>query len=168
MINQVFIIGNLGSPPEIRETTNGVKVANFNVATTERWKDKSSQQQESTEWHKIVAWNRLAEICGQYLQKGSMVYIEGRLKTRKWKDQNGLDQYTTEIIAHEMKMLGGRGDNVSDSSTTEQTENKPKDKKMSKDQASGPWDSASQQKSVSKGETKDLAWSSNTGEDVPF
>ena len=165
MINQVLIIGNLGRPPEIRETTNGVKVASFSVATTERWKDKSGQQQESTEWHRIVAWDRLADICGQYLQKGSKVYIEGRLKTRKWKDQNGLDQYTTEIIAHEMKMLGGRGDNVSDSPTTEQTENKPKDKKTPMDQATGPWDSASHQKSVSKKEAKDLAWSSNTGEE---
>ena len=169
MINQVLIIGNLGGAPEIRETTNGTKVASFNVATTERWKDKSGQQQESTEWHKIVAWDRLAEICGQYLQKGSKVYIEGRLKTRKWTDQNGLDRYITEIIASEMKMLGGRNENFSDSPRTGQTENKPEDKKKGPwDEAKSPWDSSSQQKSPSAGGAKDLAWSSNTGEEVPF
>ncbi|MGI9537650.1 MAG: single-stranded DNA-binding protein, partial [Desulfocapsaceae bacterium] len=80
----------------------------FNVATTERWKDQSGQQQESTEWHRIVAWQRLAEICGEYLHKGSRVYVEGRIQTRKWQDQNGNDRYTTEIVAREMKMLDRR------------------------------------------------------------
>ena len=88
MINKAIIIGNLGADPEIRYTQSGSQVATFNVATTERWKDQSGQQQESTEWHRIVAWQRLAEICGEYLHKGSRVYIEGRIQTRKWQYQN--------------------------------------------------------------------------------
>ena len=108
MINKAIIVGNLGADPEIRYTQSGSQVATFNVATTERWKDQSGQQQESTEWHRIVAWQRLAEICGEYLHKGSRVYIEGRIQTRKWQDQNGNDRYTTEIVAREMKMLDSR------------------------------------------------------------
>ncbi len=108
MINKAIIIGNLGADPEIRYTQSGSQVASFNVATTERWKDKDGQQQESTEWHRIVAWQRLAEICGEYLHKGSRVYIEGKIQTRKWQDQSGNDRYTTEIIAREMKMLDRR------------------------------------------------------------
>lgn len=107
MINKVILIGNLGGAPEIRYTQGGTPVATFNVATKERWKGQDGQMQESTEWSKIVAWNRLAEICGEYLQKGSKVYIEGKLQTRKWQDRDGNDRYTTEIIAKEMKMLDG-------------------------------------------------------------
>lgn len=113
MLNKVMLIGNLGKDPEIRYTQNGTAVATFNVATTERWKDKDGQTQETTEWHRIVAWRKLAETCGEYLHKGSKVYIEGKLQTRKWQDQNGNDKYTTEIVANEMKMLtprGGAGD----------------------------------------------------------
>ncbi len=110
MINKVILIGNLGADPEIRYTQSGTPVASFTVATTERWKDKDGQQQEQTEWHRIVAWRRLAEICGEYLNKGSRVYIEGKLQTRKWQDQNGNDRYTTEIVAREMKMLTPRGE----------------------------------------------------------
>jgi len=109
MINKVILIGNLGADPEIRYTQSGTPVVNFRIATTERWKDKDGQQQEQTEWHNIVAWRRLAEICGEYLSKGSRVYIEGKLQTRKWQDQNGNDRYTTEIVANEMKMLTPRG-----------------------------------------------------------
>jgi len=109
MINKAILIGNLGSDPELRYTQSGTPVASFSVATTRRWKDKEGQQQEETEWHKIVAWTRLAEICGEYLNKGSKVYIEGRLQTRKWQDKNGNDRYTTEIVAQEMKMLSPRG-----------------------------------------------------------
>ena len=105
MINKVILIGNLGADPEIRYTQSGTPVVNFRVATTERWKTQDGQQQEQTEWHSIVAWRRLAEICGEYLSKGSRVYIEGKLQTRKWQDQNGNDRYTTEIVANEMKML---------------------------------------------------------------
>lgn len=113
MINKAILIGNLGADPEIRYTQSGTPVASFNVATTERWKDQEGQMQEQTEWHRIVAWRRLAEICGEYLSKGSRVYIEGKLQTRKWQDQNGNDRYTTEIVAREMKMLTPRGESGS-------------------------------------------------------
>ncbi|MDD3814477.1 MAG: single-stranded DNA-binding protein [Desulfocapsaceae bacterium] len=109
MLNKVMLIGNLGKDPEIRYTQSGTAVATFNVATTERWKDKDGQMQETTEWHRIVAWAKLAETCGEYLHKGSKVYIEGKLQTRKWQDQNGNDKFTTEIVAREMKMLSPRG-----------------------------------------------------------
>lgn len=109
MINKVILIGNLGADPEIRYTQSGAPVVNFRIATTERWKGQDGQQQEQTEWHKIVAWRRLAEICAEFLSKGSKVYIEGKLQTRKWQDQNGNDRYTTEIVAKEMQMLTPRG-----------------------------------------------------------
>lgn len=108
MINKAIIVGNLGADPEIRYTQSGSPVATFNVATTERWRDQEGNQQESTEWHRIVAWRKLAEICGEYLHKGSRVYIEGKIQTRKWQDQSGNDRYTTEIVAREMKMLDRR------------------------------------------------------------
>lgn len=108
MINKVILIGNLGADPEIRYSQDGVPVASFTVATTEKWKGQDGQMQEQTEWHRVVAWRRLAEICGEYLSKGSRVYIEGKLQTRKWKDQSGADRYTTEIVAREMKMLSPR------------------------------------------------------------
>jgi len=108
MINKVILIGNLGADPEMRFTQNGAPVASFTVATTEKWKGQDGQMQESTEWHRVIAWQRLAEICGEFLSKGSRVYIEGKLQTRKWKDQSGNDRYTTEIVAREMKMLSPR------------------------------------------------------------
>lgn len=116
MINKAIIVGNLGAAPELRYTQSGTPVASFRVATTERWKGQDGQMQESTEWVSIVAWGKLAEICGKYLQKGSKVYVEGSINTRKWQDNNGYDRYSTEIKAREMKMLdnkgsgGGRGD----------------------------------------------------------
>ena len=110
MLNKVMLIGNLGADPEVRFTSNGTTVAIFRVATTEKWTSKSGEAQQQTEWHNIVAWRRLAEICGEHLRKGSRVYIEGALKTRKWQDQNGNDRYTTEVIAREMKMLSSRGE----------------------------------------------------------
>lgn len=109
MLNKVMLIGNLGRDPEIRYTQGGTAIATFNVATTERFKGKDGQMQDQIEWHRIVAWSRLAEICGEYLKKGSKVYIEGKLQTRKWTDQNGGEKYTTEVIAREMKMLSPRG-----------------------------------------------------------
>ena len=108
MLNKVLIIGNLGKDPEVRYTSGGTQVCNFSVATTERWRDQGGQLQESTEWHRITAWGKLAEICGQYLRKGSKVYIEGKLQTRKWQDQSGQDRYTTEIVVREMKMLDSK------------------------------------------------------------
>ena len=109
MINKVILIGNLGADPEIRYTQSGTAVVNFRIATTERWKGQDGQQQEQTEWHNIVAWKRLAEICSEFLSKGSKVYIEGKLQTRKWQDQNGNDRYSTEIVARDMQMLSPRG-----------------------------------------------------------
>ena len=108
MINKAIIIGNLCADPEQRSTQGGSQVSTFSVATSEKWKGKDGQMHESTEYHRIVAWGKLAEICGEYLNKGSKVYIEGKIQTRKWQDQNGNDKYTTEIIAKEMKMLSPR------------------------------------------------------------
>jgi single-strand DNA-binding protein len=108
-INKVILIGNLGSDPEVRYMPSGAAVANVNIATSESWKDKNTgEQQERTEWHRVVFFNRLGEIAGQYLRKGSKVYVEGRLQTRKWQDQSGQDRYTTEIVANEMQMLDSR------------------------------------------------------------
>ncbi len=109
-INKVILVGNLGQDPEVRYTANGAAVANISIATSEQWTDKQSgQKQERTEWHRVVLFGRLGEIAGEYLKKGSQVYLEGKLQTRKWQDQNGQDRYTTEIVANEMQMLGGRG-----------------------------------------------------------
>ena len=108
-VNKILLVGNLGADPETRQMPNGDAVANLRVATTESWRDKASgEKKEVTEWHRVVMFRRLAEIAGQYLKKGSAVYIEGRIRTRKWQDKDGLDRYTTEIEASEMKMLGGR------------------------------------------------------------
>lgn len=108
-VNKVIIIGNLGRDPETRYMPNGEAVTNIAVATTESWKDKNTgEKKELTEWHRITFYRRLAEIAGQYLKKGSQVYVEGRLQTRKWQDKDGNDRYTTEIIADTMQMLGGR------------------------------------------------------------
>ncbi len=108
MINKVTLLGNLGADPEVRYTQGGTAVASFNVATTEKWKDSEGNSQEETEWHKIVAWRRLGEICGEFLKKGSKVYLEGKIKTRKWQDKDGNDRYTTEVILAEMRNLTAR------------------------------------------------------------
>jgi len=110
-INKVILVGNLGADPETRYTPSGSAVTNIRLATTESWKDRQTgEQNERTEWHRIVFFNRLAEIAGEYLRKGSQVYIEGKIQTRKWQDQGGQDRYTTEVIANEMQMLGSRGE----------------------------------------------------------
>jgi len=109
-VNKVILVGNLGKDPEVRYMPNGNAIANITLATTDSWKDKQTgEQQEKTEWHRIVMFRRLGEIAGEYLKKGSQVYIEGKLQTRKWQDNSGNDRYTTEIVANEMQMLGGRG-----------------------------------------------------------
>jgi single-strand DNA-binding protein len=109
-INKVIIIGNLGADPETRAMPSGATVANLRIATSESWKDKQTgEQQERTEWHRVALFGRLGEIAGEYLRKGSQVYIEGSLRTRKWTDKQGTERYTTEIVANEMQMLGGRG-----------------------------------------------------------
>ncbi len=142
-LNKVLLIGNLGRDPESRYLPSGGAVCNFSIATTERYKDKSGQQQEKTEWHNIVMYNKLAEIAGQYLKKGSSVYVEGRLQTRKWQDKNtGADRYTTEIVADQMQMLGGRGGGMGGGSQDEgdsyqggASESRPARKPQAKTQA---------------------------------
>jgi len=110
-INKVILVGNLGQDPEVRYLPSGGAVTNISVATTESWKDKQTgQQQDRTEWHRVIFFNRLAEIAGEYLKKGSQIYLEGKLQTRKWQDQSGQDKYTTEIVGNEMQMLGGRAE----------------------------------------------------------
>jgi single-strand DNA-binding protein len=105
-VNKVILVGKLGKDPEVKYTPSGVTVAQFSIATSDEWKDKETgEKQERTEWHRIVAWRRLAEICGEYLRKGSQVYIEGKIQTRQWEDRDGNKRYTTEIVAQNMQML---------------------------------------------------------------
>jgi len=107
-VNKVILIGNLGRDPETRYMPDGGAVTNVSIATTESWKDKNGEKQEKTEWHRVAFFGKLAEIAGEYLKKGSQVYVEGRLQTRKWQDKDGQDKYTTEIVADRMQMLGSR------------------------------------------------------------
>jgi len=109
-VNKVILIGNIGADPELRYTPSGTAVTNFNMATNENWTDNSGDRQERTEWHRIVVWGRLAEICNQYLRKGSKIYIEGRLQTRSWEGQDGQKRYTTEVVARDMQILDSRED----------------------------------------------------------
>lgn len=129
-VNKVTLIGNLGADPETRYTASGAAVTNIRLATSETWRDKQSgEQQERTEWHRVVFFNRLAEIAGEYLRKGRQVYIEGSIRTRKWQDQEGQDRYTTEIVANEMQMLGGRdGDSGGPPADSGFRDNAPKSK----------------------------------------
>lgn len=125
-INKVILVGNLGKDPEVRYMPSGAAVANVTIATSEQWKDKQTgQAQERTEWHSVVFYNKLAEIVGEYLRKGSQVYVEGSLRTRKWQDKNGQDRYTTEIIASEMQMLGGRGGGGGSSANFDESRSAP-------------------------------------------
>ncbi len=110
MVNKVILIGNVGRDPELRYTASGTAVTNFSLATSRRYKDRDGNQREETEWHRCVAWARLAEIINQYAPKGKQLYVEGRLQTRQWDDKDGNTKYTTEIVIEEMKLLGGRGD----------------------------------------------------------
>ncbi|WP_420208473.1 single-stranded DNA-binding protein [Candidatus Electronema sp. JC] len=109
MINKVILIGNLGGDPELKYVQDGTAVATFNVATSERWKGQDGQMKEQTEWHRVVAWRRLAETCNEYLHKGSKVYIEGKLQTRKWQDKDGHDRWTTEVVARDVQFLTPKG-----------------------------------------------------------
>jgi single-strand DNA-binding protein len=107
-VNKVILVGNLGQDPEVRYMPNGNAVANLSIATSESWKDQQGQMQERTEWHRLTMYRRLAEVAGEYLRKGSQIYVEGKLQTRKWQDQQGQDKYTTEVIVDQMQMLGGK------------------------------------------------------------
>lgn len=109
-LNKVFLIGNLGADPEVRYTASGGAVANFRIATTDVWNDKQGERQERTEWHRIVAWGKTAELCGEYLKKGRSVHIEGRIQTREWEDKDHNRRFTTEIVADRVTFLGGRGE----------------------------------------------------------
>ena len=121
-INKVILIGHLGQDPETRAMPSGSAVANLRVATTESWRDKQSgETKEATEWHNVALFGRTAEVAAQYLRKGSQVYIEGRLRTRKWQDKQGVDRYTTEVVANDMQMLGGRGGGASETRDTRDT-----------------------------------------------
>ncbi len=125
-VNKVIIIGNLGNDPEVRYSNSGAAIANISVATSESWKDKTTgERQERTEWHRITMFNRLGEIAGEYLKKGSKVYIEGKLQTRKWQDPQGNDRYSTDIIADQMQMLDGKGDAGQQSGGYQQQGNRP-------------------------------------------
>ena len=129
-INKAILVGRLGADPEVRYTPSGVAVANFNIATSEEWRDKDSgEKKERTEWHRIVAWSKLGEICGEYLSKGRQVYIEGRIQTRSWEDRDGNKRYTTEIIASDVQFLGGRdagpGDRVEGGAQASRFESSP-------------------------------------------
>ena len=108
-VNKVILVGNLGRDPEVRYTPDNSAITNISIATTDVWRDKSGDKQERTEWHRVAFFGKLAEIAGEYLKKGSQVYVEGRLQTRKWQDKDGQDRYTTEIVADRMQMLGSRG-----------------------------------------------------------
>lgn len=127
-VNRVIIVGNLGKDPEIRYTSAGKPIANLTVATSESWKDKNTgQKQERAEWHRVTFFDKLAEIVGQYLKKGSKIYLEGKLQTRMWKDKDGQDRYTTEIVGSEMKMLGGKNDGESRAAPAPATSNSGND-----------------------------------------
>ena len=138
-VNKVILVGNLGKDPEVRYMPNGNAVANITLATTESWKDKQSgEQQDKTEWHRIVMFRRLGEIAGEYLKKGSQVYIEGKLQTRKWQGQDGQDRYTTEIVANEMQMLGGRPGGGGDAAWNTSQQNAAPAQQQAAPQASTP------------------------------
>ncbi len=127
-INKAILIGNLGADPELKYMPNGDAVVNFRIATTESYKDKEGSQQKKTEWHRIVAFRRLAEICGEYLKKGKQVYIEGKIQTRNWEDNNGVKRYSTEIIAFSMQMLGRKDEY--DDTNVDQPEQDSKSKSL--------------------------------------
>jgi single-strand DNA-binding protein len=119
MINKAILVGRLGKDPEVKYTPDGLMVTNFTIATDEQWKDKSGEKVQKTEWHRIVTFGKLAEICGKYLIKGKLVYVEGRIQTRSWEDKEGVKKYTTEIVASDMKMLDSKGQRDSDSGREE-------------------------------------------------
>lgn len=126
-VNRIILVGRLGKDPDVKKMTNDESVANVTLATTENWKDKTGVKQEKTEWHNLVFYRRLAEIAGQYLKKGSQIYVEGKIQTRKWEDKEGQDRYTTEIVVSEMQMLGNKAVSQSTQSTSQQPPQKNDD-----------------------------------------
>jgi single-strand DNA-binding protein len=124
-VNKAIVVGHLGADPEVRFTASGQCVCNFNLATSERWKDKEGNPQDRTEWHRIVAWGKLGEICKEYLSKGRQAYVEGRIQTRQWEDKDGHKRYTTEIVAQNIQFLGGPGQQSTASSSGPSSDNAP-------------------------------------------
>ncbi|MCG5495711.1 MULTISPECIES: single-stranded DNA-binding protein [Ectothiorhodospira] len=164
-INKVILVGNLGNDPEVKYMPSGSAVANVSIATTDRWKDKQSgEMQDRTEWHRVVFFGRLAEIAGEYLRKGSQVYVEGRLQTRKWQTQDGQDRYSTEIVANEMQMLGGRGGSGGGSSSGFDSSGGQWDQSPPRDQG-GPGSSGGQSSGQSSGSRPGP---SDFDDDIPF
>jgi len=158
-VNKVILIGRLGKDPETRYMTSGEAVTNCTLATSENWKDKSGEKQEKTEWHNLVFYRRLAEIAGEYLKKGSQIYVEGKLQTRKWQDKEGKDRYTTEIVVNEMTMLGGKS---SGAGSFEVVESKPADSSGS---SAAPAKSAPAAPSAGSGQGRSF---DNFDDDIPF
>ena len=136
-VNKVILVGNLGANPEMRFTQGGQAVANLRIATTEKWTDKNGQKQEATEWHRVVVWGKQAEIVGQYLTKGRQVFIEGSIRTRQWQDQQGQKRYTTEIVARNVQMLGGRTERTGEEAAVATV---PPDDSVASDFGGGPDD----------------------------
>lgn len=122
MVNKVILIGNLGQDPELKYIASGTAVTTFSLATNERWTGKEGKKEERTEWHRIVVWGKLAELCSEYLSKGRTAFVEGRLQTREWQDKDGNKRYTTEIVASNVQFIGGRGENMGSSRTSHQSE----------------------------------------------
>ena len=125
MVNKVFLIGRLGADPEVRYTPEGTMVTSFRLATDEQWKDKSGQKVQRTEWHRIVTFGKLAEICGNYLSKGKLIFVDGRIRTQSWEDKEGNKRYTTEIVAANMQMLDSKGQNKADESSSDSISSNP-------------------------------------------
>jgi len=125
MVNKAILIGRLGKDPEVRYTPDGAMVTNFNLATDEQWKDKNGEKVQKTEWHRIVTFGKLAEICGNYLVKGKLIFVEGRIQTRSWEDKEGVKRFTTEIIANNMQMLDSKGQNKADESSSDSISSNP-------------------------------------------
>lgn len=172
-INKVILVGNLGADPETRYMPSGGAVTNVRLATADSWRDKQSgEQRERTEWHRVVFFNRLAEIAAEYLRKGSQVYVEGRIQTRKWQGQDGQDRYTTEIVANEMQMLGGRGGGGSGPAQGEGDPGwEPEPPGFSEPSSSAPAPAPAARSASSANETSGRAGSNNNDEfddDIPF
>ena len=167
-VNKVILVGNLGRDPEMRHTQSGRPVANFTLATNERWRDRDGQQQERTEWHRIVLWDRLAEVATDYLAKGRQVYIEGRIQTREWEDRDGNKRYTTEIVGLNMQMLGRRGEGGYEAagSSAPPSEDPASQDPASQDPASQ--DPASQDPASQDPASQDPAPSTGADDDIPF
>jgi single-strand DNA-binding protein len=169
-VNKVILVGNLGRDPEVRYMPNGEAVANFSIATTENWKDKSGVKQEKTEWHNIVMYRRLAEIAGEYLKKGRPVYIEGRLQTRKW-EKDGVTRYTTEVIGDQMQMLGSKDGGGSSNASYDGGMDQgyaPDDTNQSQPRQSSQAPSSGQQVPASQGSAKTGGNFDDFEDDIPF